>query len=263
MNCHDLEAVIDDLARGQMMDAGAREKALAHTASCAGCSTRLADERALSAGLRQLDRATTSEVTGKVEESLLVVFSAEHSAKPLPRVAGARLTARRLLYVAGSVAAVIVVVLLLSLAVSRTRVSQTAPQQAGLTNPPAATDPPRTSVQPASSADKREQRTQATIKSSRRERSARRGDDAATSSRGAENASGSSDDVEIATDFIPLIGRDSLGQFDSGQVVRVELPRTALMSLGLPMNMERADERIKADVVVGNDGMARAIRFVR
>jgi hypothetical protein len=29
------------------------------------------------------------------------------------------------------------------------------------------------------------------------------------------------------------------------------------------MNMDRADERIKADVVVGNDGLARAIRFVR
>jgi hypothetical protein len=29
------------------------------------------------------------------------------------------------------------------------------------------------------------------------------------------------------------------------------------------MNMERADERIKADVIVGNDGLARAIRFVR
>jgi hypothetical protein len=29
------------------------------------------------------------------------------------------------------------------------------------------------------------------------------------------------------------------------------------------MDMERATERIKADVVVGNDGLARAIRFVR
>jgi hypothetical protein len=50
---------------------------------------------------------------------------------------------------------------------------------------------------------------------------------------------------------------------ESGQMIRVELPRSALASFGLPMNMERADERIKADVVVGNDGLARAIRFVR
>jgi hypothetical protein len=46
-------------------------------------------------------------------------------------------------------------------------------------------------------------------------------------------------------------------------VLRVELPRSSLASFGLPVNLERAGERIKADVVVGNDGMARAIRFVR
>ena len=45
--------------------------------------------------------------------------------------------------------------------------------------------------------------------------------------------------------------------------LEAELPRAALLSFGLPMNMERADERIKADVIVGNDGLARAIRFVR
>jgi hypothetical protein len=49
---------------------------------------------------------------------------------------------------------------------------------------------------------------------------------------------------------------------EEGLVVRVELPRSALVSFGLPMNMERADERIKADVLLGNDGLARAIRFV-
>jgi HAMP domain-containing protein len=68
---------------------------------------------------------------------------------------------------------------------------------------------------------------------------------------------------EIATDFIPLTSREALAQMDGGQVIRVELPRSALMSFGLPMDMERATERIKADVVVGNDGLARAIRFVR
>jgi len=70
-------------------------------------------------------------------------------------------------------------------------------------------------------------------------------------------------DTEIATDFIPLMNKETLAQMDGGQVMRVELPRSALMSFGLPMDMERASERIKADVVVGNDGLARAIRFVR
>jgi hypothetical protein len=70
-------------------------------------------------------------------------------------------------------------------------------------------------------------------------------------------------EAEIATDFIPLMNREVLAQMEGGQLMRVELPRSALMSFGLPMDMERATERIKADLVVGNDGLARAIRFVR
>ena len=69
--------------------------------------------------------------------------------------------------------------------------------------------------------------------------------------------------TEIATDFIPLIQGDNLTLLEEGRMMRVELPRTALLDFGLPMNPERVDERIKADVVIGNDGLARAIRFVR
>lgn len=67
---------------------------------------------------------------------------------------------------------------------------------------------------------------------------------------------------EISTDFMPLDGAGDLAM-EGGQVVRVELPRATLSAMGLPMNLERADERVMADVVVGPDGLARAIRFVR
>ena len=68
---------------------------------------------------------------------------------------------------------------------------------------------------------------------------------------------------EIATAFIPLAEGRGLAPADSLQLVRVELPRAALVSFGLPMNVERVDQRVKADLLVGNDGVARAIRFVR
>ena len=68
---------------------------------------------------------------------------------------------------------------------------------------------------------------------------------------------------EIATRFLPITLVGGLEQMDGGQLVRVEMPRSALVSFGLPMNIERANERIKADVLIGNDGVARAIRFVR
>ncbi|MDQ3687901.1 MAG: hypothetical protein M3430_20175, partial [Acidobacteriota bacterium] len=75
------------------------------------------------------------------------------------------------------------------------------------------------------------------------------------------SAGGGADD--IVTEYMPLTGGGSLSGMEGGQIVRVEVPRSALASFGLPMNAERAGERVKADVVLGYDGVARAIRFVR
>ena len=70
--------------------------------------------------------------------------------------------------------------------------------------------------------------------------------------------------AEVATEFIPLpYGSDDLPRLERPRLLRMRLPRTALWSVGLPMNVERAFEPVKADVVFDEDGMARAIRFVR
>ena len=68
---------------------------------------------------------------------------------------------------------------------------------------------------------------------------------------------------EIATDFMPLGYMNAATLQDGGQIVRVELPRSALVNFGLPVNMDRYHERVKADVLLGVDGMAHAIRFVK
>jgi len=71
------------------------------------------------------------------------------------------------------------------------------------------------------------------------------------------------DDADVVTDFIPLTDGDSLKPIERGELIRVRMPRTALLKFGLPMNVERAGVPVKADLLVGDDGMARAIRFVR
>ena len=68
---------------------------------------------------------------------------------------------------------------------------------------------------------------------------------------------------EIATDFIPLSYMSAVSLQDGGQIVRVQLPRSALANFGLPVNMDRYNEKVKADVLVGVDGLAHAIRFVQ
>jgi hypothetical protein len=78
-----------------------------------------------------------------------------------------------------------------------------------------------------------------------------------------EDISADTEESENLTDFIPLRYGDDHKPMESGEVIRVQMPRSALITLGLPVNMERADEQVMADLLVGEDGLARAIRFVR
>jgi hypothetical protein len=71
------------------------------------------------------------------------------------------------------------------------------------------------------------------------------------------------DEGEIVTRFFPLREGEDLTALDSLQVVRVELSGSAFGEVGLPVDPEMVNEPVKADVVLGQDGMARAIRFVR
>ena len=63
-------------------------------------------------------------------------------------------------------------------------------------------------------------------------------------------------------EFIALPYAPPLSSWDRGQVMRVRLPRQSLRSMGIPVNEERMFERVPADLLMGEDGLARAIRFV-
>jgi len=80
----------------------------------------------------------------------------------------------------------------------------------------------------------------------------------------AVNGAARPNEAERVTEFISLVaGAPASTPLEGGQLVRVQLPRAALASLGLPLNGERENESVRADVLLGNDGLARAIRFVR
>ena len=77
MNCQDFEQIIGDLARLRPLDAGARAEADSHGRECARCAARLADERALSAGLKALAATMKDEeAPARVEGALLAAFRA-------------------------------------------------------------------------------------------------------------------------------------------------------------------------------------------
>ena len=68
--------------------------------------------------------------------------------------------------------------------------------------------------------------------------------------------------AEVATEFLPL--PYSHVPMNTGSTVRIEVPATALVSFGLaPSDFREGQGTVQADVLIGEDGLARAIRFVR
>jgi hypothetical protein len=65
---------------------------------------------------------------------------------------------------------------------------------------------------------------------------------------------------EIVTEFYPLM-EDPM-PFENGELLRVSLPAAAMRSVGVPVSEDRLTEMVQADVLVGQEGLARAIRFV-
>lgn len=65
---------------------------------------------------------------------------------------------------------------------------------------------------------------------------------------------------ETKTDFIALsYGADA----ESGQILKVKVPSSMMVSLGVAQSVKKASELVDAEVILGDDGLARAIRFIR
>jgi hypothetical protein len=273
MNCREFETTVNDLAREQMLEATQRANGLAHAEACDRCAARLADERALTLGLRSVASSVEqAKAPERVETALLAAFRERDKVIQLkPSAQPVNLTGRQYWRWAGGIAAGLAL-LFVALAASRLQ-QQPAPQQS------LATARDSRTPQPASwpSLEDESANEPAVLRSGRGTQppfqrvSSRTRNSMKAVNRGGDpiesmpkvNTAQNSMAEDIATDFIPLTYGADLSAVDSGRVVRVELPRTAMARFGLPVNAERAAEPVKADVLLGDDGLARAIRFVR
>jgi len=251
MNCHDFEVIASDLSKDVLMDANLREKGLEHSSSCADCAARLEEERTLTGGLRLFARASTQEAPANVGAAVLAAFRQNQI------VPSTRTRYRRWIYFAASAAALVLIATLIVLNAARTQKPQVPWPEVSTEVIPYTPSTPNLLPAPLHMPPNEPGIVAAKTKPNRGQQRSIIGH------KPVQEETDSSAITEITTEFIPLTNREAFAQMDGGQVMRVELPRSALMSFGLSMDMERATERIKADVVVGNDGLARAIRFVR
>src|SRR5262245_50496409 len=80
MNCSEFEDIVNDLVREKMIDAASRGAGMAHVEICERCASRLADERALNAGLKSLAASDEGKAApASVESALLEAFHAQAS----------------------------------------------------------------------------------------------------------------------------------------------------------------------------------------
>jgi hypothetical protein len=63
-------------------------------------------------------------------------------------------------------------------------------------------------------------------------------------------------------DFIPMPNAARIEPNEDLDLVRVEVPRSAMIALGYAVSEDRASEPVEAEVVLGADGLARAVRFL-
>ncbi len=290
MNCNNFEGTIKDLAREQMLEAATRNTARAHIEECELCAKRLDAERALTVGLRRLAfDMQDAQVPASLEANLLARFrerSAQQQQTSPVVVALPQRTLRWQRFVPQAIAAALLLMFAIGGAVTlnmwRGQSSDAQPgvvasgnkvniqaTPAGLNKGPAANGGEEVVSPEIAKADDSQAREPGQ-KLSKNEVDAIMGEGARARNsfqnvprsqvRDSRRASTS---PEIMTEFMPVAYGDNLNEIENGRIVRVEVPRSALAQFGLPVNMDRANERVKADVLIGDDGMARAIRFVR
>jgi hypothetical protein len=259
MNCQKLESVICDLAREKMMETGLRAAALSHCDECAVCARSLEEQRRLTKTLRGLVKEMQAVDAPQAVQKYLV--AALRSRVTTPATVTTRYRWRHWV-------AALAAMLLISFAVVAVRLRQQRIAQSAVAVPLKASDARPTSVaknpagvQPTVQGEVVHYPSKRPDSAVRRVRpSGRETKDVAKTVTTTTPADYNS---EIATEFLPLGYGNALNLQDGGQIVRVEVPRSTLVSFGLPVNMNRVSERVKADVIFGADGSARAIRFVQ
>ncbi len=258
MNCQRFEDVVNDIARKQILDVSLRDEALAHSGDCEHCALRLEAEVAITLRLRNFAGSFESiGAPARVEAQLLAAFGNGSSGRSQTAVRSR--SHYWLKYSMAGIAALLLVVF--GFAVFRARQAAPAKEQTNDLRATMVGAP----VTPGSapSAPNSGQDNQISPLVSQPSLTVRHNRPIAKAITNQAKPKRPNVNNEIATDFIPVTYGGVANLADGGRMVRVELPRSAMASFGLPVNMDRANERVKADVLLGVDGLAHAIRFVR
>lgn len=232
MDCVRFEKIVHDLERPGTEGFAFREDALAHAESCSHCAPLMTGAESLDAALRALAASNREQqAPPRVGTALIEEFRRQRAASSRRRV-------QRQIVALSAAAAI-----LLALGFSLYRRTTSGPGVAPVTNvtekisaPPVASPTVVPEAPPVAAPAESLQQNQI--------------------------LASQSEDSAYATTFVPLPYADDPSALDDGAVVRVEMPRAALASFGLPVAAMESDGTVRADLIVSADGTPQAIRLV-
>ncbi len=232
MDCSQFQKIVHDLERPGTEGFALRESALAHAESCSHCAPLMTGAESLDAALRALAASNgEQQASPRVGTALIEEFRRQRAASSRRRV-------QRQIAALGAAAAI-----LLALGFSLYRRTTAGPGVAPVTNvtekisaPPVASPTVVPEASPVAVPAESLQQNQV--------------------------VASQSDESAYATNFVPLPYADDPSALEDGAVVRVEMPRAALASFGLPVAAMESDGTVRADLVVSADGTPQAIRLI-
>ena len=228
MTCHEFASIRRDFARQQWLSDAARQQASQHLAGCTTCRDHLETERALTTALAALSRHREAiSPPPAIEAALTAAFEQRNQSR---RFAIWRKAAWAIPIAAGL------------LLFAFLRFQKPEPRLAH-------EERPRPSERIMDRAPEPEPEQSAPPQIAESKPRVRR---AATTPR----------NNEYVTEFVPLRYGKPLESGEPVVVVRMELPAAQLRRLGLPVAPDAVTGAVKADVLLGGDGLAKAIRFV-
>lgn len=228
MNCAQFEASLDDLDRAGTRGMELRERALTHAESCSRCAQLMNDVEALDFSLQRIAvQDAPLEAPPRVEAALLQELRAQKA------VASRKRGQWRVAAI--GIAAMVLLTMGVSLRHVFVKDAGHSPTVSGTGSGTAAVS------------------------------ASNGGSQAGTSAAAASDATEVADNVADSTDstaFVALPYATDPGTLEGGTVVRVELTRAALASMGMPVTDAGSFDRIPADIMLSEDGAPQAIRLV-
>jgi hypothetical protein len=260
MNCREFERTIIDLGADHLSGAPAPARAMAHAESCARCAALLDRELRMTAGLQAVAvEESAINAPERVRDALRAAFDrrqgrqAPASAPPAVSARSARLksvwrmaaaavlllsAAGAALWLRGRTAEVGDISNHISGHILGAAVNRPTPQ-----SPPSKT--PEEPVKPrlASRIHSSSATSRAAGRGRLRETQVKEGD-------------------REAGELFQLTSVANSGATEFTQTIHVEISRSMLLTMGLPVNIDRGEGPIKADIIIGEDGVARAVRIL-